>query len=71
MEFTNENRSRYYGLRIGDVVEQRAFGTVHRGTVFEYGVMDNNRVYVKDENGEELDFIAEWCTIIKKVEDKI
>jgi len=68
-EFDNENRSRYYGLRVGDIVEQKAFGTSSKGEVIGYGFLDNNRVYVRLESGEETDFIAEWCEIIKKVED--
>jgi hypothetical protein len=32
--------------------------------------MDNNRVYVKLEDGSETSYVAEWCKILIKVEDK-
>jgi predicted kinase len=40
--------------------------------VVEYGYGDNNRVYVKIEGGDEVtDYVAEWCDIVTKVEDKV
>ena len=70
--FDNESRNRYYGLRKGDTVKLQFS---HQNPepiaeVIEYGFMDNNRVYVKLENGEETDWVAEWCEILIKVEDK-
>lgn len=69
-DFTNEDRSRYYGLRIGDQVELRCFGKVcWKGEVVEYGMMDNNAVYVKNDKGRVEKCVAEWCKIISKVDD--
>lgn len=63
----NEERTRYYGLRKGDTVKYGYFS----GIVAEYGFMDNNRVYLQVEGQQELmEAVAEWCTIIKKVEDE-
>lgn len=70
-QFDNENRNRYYGLRVGDTVELLFYhieGT--KAEVIGYGVMDNNRVTVKIENGSVEDWVAEWCKIITKVEAK-
>jgi hypothetical protein len=69
-EFTNEDRSRYYGLRVGDTVQLIFNGGVWKeGKVVEYGVMDNNAVYVQTGNEEPQKCVAEWCKIIKRVED--
>lgn len=68
--FDNADRRRYYGVRIGDIVEENAFGTKTRGEVMGYGILDNNKVYVNIEGDLTLDFIPEWCTIITKVEDR-
>lgn len=70
-EFDNEQRTRYYGLRKGDTVSITAFGNVKKNAeVFDYGFMDNNRVILKFEDGTKVPYVAEWCTIITKVEDK-
>lgn len=73
--FDNVNRNRYYGLRIGDTVKLDFYKVRKEDAdviaeVIEYGAMDNNRVYVRFEDGKETGCVAEWCTIIKKVEDK-
>jgi len=71
--FDNVNRNRYYGKRIGDTVKLSAsFSPINNtiAEVVEYGFMDNNRIYVKLENGETIKWTAEHCDIIKKVEDK-
>jgi hypothetical protein len=71
--FENKERNRYYGLRIGDLV------TINMGMsgskplnaeVIEYGFFDNNRVYLKLEDGSEISWVAEWCTLITKVENR-
>jgi hypothetical protein len=72
----NQERHRYYGLRVGDTVRAptsllRVIEEDRIGEVVEYGFMDNNRVYVQypgDKNP--VAEVAEWLTIIKKVEDK-
>lgn len=59
---------RHYGLMIGDVVEERAFGTVGgRGTVIDFHPTDNNRAYVREEDGSIVDVICEYCIIIQGV----
>jgi len=70
--FTNEKRNRYYGVRVGDTVKL-LFSHKEKDPIAEvvgYGFMDNNRVIVKLEDGTETDWVAEWCEIIEKVEDK-
>ena len=71
MAFDNEERRRYYGLRKGDIVSPRYIHGIvaPKAEVIDYG-MDNNRVRVKFENGEETEWVAEWCDIIEKVEDR-
>jgi hypothetical protein len=71
-KFDNKERRRYYGLRVGDTVELLFSHKPKnpRAEVIEYGFMDNNRVIVRLEDGVETDWVAEWCTIIEKVEDK-
>lgn len=72
-EWDNQERKRYYGLRKGDIVEYNIGHTMPRlkGEVVEYGVMDNNAVYLKVEEKEKpISVVAEWCDIITKVEDK-
>jgi hypothetical protein len=76
--FTNHDRRRYYGLRIGDIVSCE---TKHmfRAEVTGWGG-DNNRVQIrvlewkKGDNFDiiphETDTLAEYCTIITKVENR-
>jgi hypothetical protein len=68
----NENRARSYGLRIGDLVKYRAFGTEFEGTVVELSPMDNNSAWIlTGEHEEPVVVVAEWCSIIVKVEDRL
>ena len=75
-QFDNVNRNRYYGLRIGDIVELKYFNNFKenpdpKAEVIEYGFMDNNKVKVKLIDIDfEINWVAEWCNIITKVEDK-
>lgn len=73
-EFDNENRTRYYGLRIGDFVKYSIPGDeLHPDTyeVIRYGFMDNNRVVIQSqETGKQISVVAEWCRIITKVEER-
>jgi hypothetical protein len=75
VKFDNKERHRYYGLRIGDLVQIKtglqSNPKILNAEVIDYGFLDNNRVMLKLENGEETDWVAEWCTIVTKVEDKI
>lgn len=70
-QFDNEKRNRYYGVRVGDMVDYKLFKNTIKGEVSRYGFMDNNCVYIKCDDGKEIKAVAEWCTIIEKVEDKI
>lgn len=69
----NLERRRYYGLRIGDLVSPKGVDGKewHRGIaeVINYGG-DNNRVEIKSKDGTIIDWVAEWCDIITKVEDR-
>ena len=68
--FDNKNRTRYYGLRVGDIVEEYLGKECSReGEVIEYGFMDNNAVIVKNKFGDHVKCVAEWCTIIRRVEE--
>ena len=71
-KFDNKDRRRYYGLRIGDTVSAKGVDgkEFKKGDVIDWGVMDNNAVYLKFEDGTESKWVAEWCEIITKVEDK-
>ena len=66
--FDNINRNRYYGLRIGDTISVEVPNKTIQTEVVDYGG-DNNRVQVKFEDGRITDWVAEYCTIITKVED--
>lgn len=69
--FDNINRTRYYGLRKGDTVKITVFGMVNKhAEVIDYDPTDNNRVILKFDDGQISPYVAEWCTIITKVEDK-
>lgn len=69
--FDNADRTRYYGVRIGDIVSEEIFQDVRRrGEVVGFGFMDNNRVYVRDEDGKISGWVAERCTIETKAEDR-
>lgn len=67
----NTDRRRHYGLRIGDIVDQKGLDGKSCGeaVVIEYGFFDNNRVMVRKKDGTITDWVAEWCDIIVKVED--
>lgn len=49
--------ARYYGIEVGDRVDCR--GLI--GTVERLDPMDNNRVYVRMDNGKTFPCVAEWC----------
>lgn len=70
--FDNPERTRYYGLRPGDIVSMKGLNSkeVTEGEVIELSPGDNNRVHVKTEAGHITDWVAEWCDIITKVEDR-
>jgi len=73
-DFYNEERRRYYGLRKGDIVSIKSLDgkITSNAEVIEYGGMDNNRVYLRDlETKKEFGYVAEWCDIVTKIEEKI
>lgn len=71
--FGNEKRARYYGLRVGDIVSPKGLDGKQwiKGVaeVIDYGV-DNNCVLIKSNDGTTSEWVAEWCEIITKVEDR-
>lgn len=68
--FDNESRSRYYGIRVGDIVENKYAIEKQMFEVVEYGFMNNNCVIVRDSSGADREMIAEHLTIIKRTEDR-
>lgn len=69
--FDNVNRNRYYGIRKGDTVKLSfSKNPEQEAQVVGYGFLDNNCVTVQYEENKPFDWCAEWCTIVKKVEDK-
>ena len=71
-EWDNVKRNRYYGLRKGDKI--KVFDTRGKlwgeSEVLDYVVGDNNSVIIKNINGEPIEWTAEYCEIIKKIEDQ-
>lgn len=72
--FDNVERRRYYGVRVGDTVSI-SVGYPREKVLAEvvgYGFLDNNRVYIKiDGSDETTDWVAEWCDVVVKIEDKV
>ena len=70
--FNNANRQRYYGLRIGDIVDARGITgiVIYKNVEVHDYSSDNNRVELKLASGNITDWVAEWCTVITKVEDR-
>lgn len=66
----NENRSRWYGLRVGDTVRfDHPFGPVV-GIVASLNRWDNNSAFVTVEGEDKpVKVVCEWCTIIERVDD--
>lgn len=73
-KWDNEERRRYYGVRVGDRVKYEYLGSVKKtitGQVVMYGFMDNNAVFVQwDHGGEPSKICPEWLTITQRVEDR-
>ena len=66
----NKERLRAYGLRIGDIVEL----TYHKGVkelaeVVAYA-SDNNRIFIRTQEGHGRGRTAEECKLVTKVEDR-
>lgn len=68
-EWDNEKRERRYGLRRGDLVEVDWGGKTLKAEVVGYPAMDNNSIFIY--NGIETHiYVAEWCKLVEKVEDR-
>ena len=67
--FDIQDRNRYYGLKVGDIVTVSGLEGQHE--VVRYGVSDNNRVIVKSVKVDSVEYraVAEHCTVITKVDD--
>lgn len=68
-EFKNENRNRYYGIRVGDLVKCKY--TFNQDTIYKVvhlSALDNNRVYLQEDGKEPFEAVAEHCEIVKMVE---
>ena len=73
MKDENKDRRRYYGVRVGDKVVYGIPGFPDTDSEYEvvgYGFLDNNRVILRDADGGEMKAVAEYCSIILKIEDK-
>lgn len=70
-KFDNKERHRYYGVRVGDIVElEFSHKPVNPiAEVIEYGFMDNNSVFVRMEDGTETGWVAEHCKVIIRIEE--
>lgn len=67
----NIERTRYYGLRVGDRVKRAFQGNKRKNeiwNVYQYGFSDNNCIYL-ERKGVIIKWVAEWCKIIKRVKD--
>lgn len=72
----NRRRNRVYGLRVGDRVERIIYyGNKESDTeatvIAAPYALDNNRVLLVDDSGDVFDWVAECCTVLDKVEDRI
>lgn len=71
LEDRNQSRSRRYGKRIGDMVKITPFGQAScLSEVVGYYPIDNNRLYIKGQDGIIIDWVAEWCEVETKVEER-
>lgn len=60
---SNANRSRHYGIRIGDIAINRY---INSGIceVIGFPYLDNNKVEIQDYNGVKYKSIAEHCLVL-------
>lgn len=68
----NKDRTRWYGLRVGDIVTLRGPGGYVRTdlrVVFLHPT-DNNGCTVKPRRGPEFKAVCEWCEVTMKVKDR-
>lgn len=68
----NINRKRHYGLRVGDIVNATfSHITYWNAEVIYLMPDDNNSVQLKMTDGTIKEWVAEWCDVVIKIEDKI
>lgn len=72
--FTNKERNRYYGKRVGDIVSvlsptSEDFKARKLVEVIRLGFTDNNCLYTAWENGPHKE-VAEWCELVIPVEKR-
>ena len=61
-EFDNQDRKKYHGLRRGDLVDYSHFGLKHKYCIVSsYDLLDNNRVYLMNEDEEIFPAVAKDC----------
>lgn len=73
-KFTNKERHRYYGKRIGDIVSVLAptgedFRARKLAEVVLLGFGDNNRLYTAGNAGPHSQ-VAEWCELVIPIEKR-
>ncbi len=67
----NRDRSRWYGVRPGDIVTLSVFGETTKGLrVIRLHETDNNGCTVRDGRGREFKAVCEWLTVTKQVKDR-
>lgn len=71
----NVDRSRWYGLRPGDIVEMSYGQWKVQGRIIRLHSTDNNGCTIRVSGGgaarsREMKGVCEWCIIVKKVEDQ-
>lgn len=67
----NKDRKRQYGKRVGDVV-RITYPPCYDFVTEIIGLkgLDNNSLHVIWKNGSVMSYVAEWCEIVTKVEDR-
>lgn len=67
----NVGRSQRDGKRIGDVIKVAAFGQAsYLSEVVGYYPVDNNRLYIKGQDGTIINWIADCCEVETRVEKR-
>lgn len=68
----NEKRTRWYGVRVGDIVTERGFHTAPPVTglkVVALHPMDNNGCTVEHPDGRQRKAVCEWLDVTRTVEE--
>jgi len=70
----NKKRNRYYGLRVGDIVNAKVYDNIQllNAKILELNSTNNNSVLIDHPKlSKPKWWIAEHCKIVTKVENKI